>query len=211
MAAVVKLGLAQADSRIRASDLNDFASASGVRTDDFLDAAYLLTSDAQPVIVYGNGDELPVLLELADLVNAKLISIKGNANSLAASQYHLDKPLKVDRHKAAFFAVGDDKVPHKLLQEFTDLPFKVVITTYSSKLTGIADVVLPSTSWLEQEGHYINLEGKIQEAKNALAPADNTWTILEVINALSEKMGFTLDIDWKRDINIRNSPVEISE
>lgn len=211
MAAVVKLGLSKGNTSIKAADLDSFAAAAGLKTDDFLDAAYVLTSAEHPVIVYENGKELAVLQELASLVDGKLLSLKGEANSLAASQLHLDKALKVNGQKAAFFAIGDDEASHKAVQEFEKIPFKVVLSTYASSLTGVADVVLPSTNWLEQDGHYINLEGKVQEAKKAIAPADETWTTMQTLSALADKMGIKLDDNWTKEIHNRASVVEISK
>jgi hypothetical protein len=46
------------------------------------------------------------LSQLAELVGGKLISLKGEANSLAASQLKLEKSLKKNGQKAAFFASG---------------------------------------------------------------------------------------------------------
>ncbi len=211
MAAVVKLGLAKGKTDIKAADLDGLAAATGLKTDDYLDAAYVLTSAAEPVIVYQNGKELEVLSQLAELVGAKLISLKGEANSLAASQLKLEKALKVNGQKAVFFAIGDDEVSQKALQEFEKVPFKVVVSTYASALTGMADVVLPATNWLEQEGHYINLEGKVQEARKALTAPEECRTLTQTISALSDKMSIKLDDNWSKAIHNRVSAVEISK
>jgi len=211
MAAVVKLGLAKGKTSIKAADLDGFAAATGLKTDDFLDAAYVLTSAEHPVIVYDNGKELDVLKELADLVEGKLISLKGDANSLAASQLHLEKALKINGQKAAFFALGDDDASQKAIQEFEKVPFKVVSASYASALTSAADVVLPATNWLEQDGHYINLEGKVQEAHKALTPAEDTHSTVQTISALADKMGIKLDDNWTKEIHKRVSVVEISK
>ncbi len=211
IAAVVKLGLAKGKTAIKATDLDALAAATGLKTDDYLDAAFVLTSAEQPVLVYQNGADLAGLKELADVVNAKLISVKGEANSLAASQLHLDKTLKVNGQKAAFFALGDDDASQKSIKEFEKVPFKVVLATYASALTGVADVVLPSTNWLEQEGHYINLEGKIQQAKQAIKPVAETWTTLQTVTALADKMGLKLNEDWSKEVHQRASMVEISK
>ncbi|PKN99593.1 MAG: hypothetical protein CVU42_07740 [Chloroflexi bacterium HGW-Chloroflexi-4] len=211
IAAVVKLGLAKGKTAIKATDLDGFATATGLKTDDFLDAAFVLTTGEKPVFVYENGTDLAVLKELADVVSAELISLKGGSNSLAASQLHLDKSLKINGHKAAFFAIGDDEASQKSIKEFEKAPFKVVLATYASALTGAADVVLPSTNWLEQEGHYINLEGKVQEAKKAITPAEETWTTVQTLNALAEKLSFKLSADWTKEMHSRVSVVEISK
>jgi len=48
----------------------------------------------------------------------------------------------------------------------------------------IADIVLPGTSYIEKEGTYVNLEGRWQETRMAVAPVGemrNDWTILRVL------------------------------
>ncbi len=211
IAAVIKLGAAKGKTTIKASDLDSLAAATGLKTDDYLDAAYVLTSDESPLIVYENGADLAALKELADIVNAKLISVKGSANSLAASQLNLDKALKINGQKVAFFALGDDELSQKATKEFEKAAFKVVLATYVSALTGSADVVLPSTNWMEQDGHYINLEGKIQEAKRSINPSEETWSAIQTVKALADKLGIKLTDDWTKEIHKRASVVEISK
>ncbi len=211
VAAVVKLGVAKGKTAVKATDLDSLAAATGLKTDDYLDAAYVLTSAEQPVIVYENGADLAALKELADVVNAKLISVKGEANSLAASQIHLDKTLKVNGQKVAFLAIGDDEVSQKATKEIEKVPFKVVMATYASAVTGSADVVLPSTNWLEQKGHYVSLEGKVQEAKPALVPTEETWSVLKMVDTLAEKLGVKLTDTWTKEMHKRVSAVEITK
>ncbi len=52
---------------------------------------------------------------------------------------------------------------------FPRLPIWSCRPAYESKLTEQADVVLPVTVWSEQEGHYINLDGRIQKTTKVLA------------------------------------------
>ncbi len=210
-AAIVKLGVAKVKTTIKATDLDALAAATGLKTDDYLDAAYVLTSAEQPVLVYENGADLAALKELADLVEGKLISLKGSANSVSASQLGLEKALKINGHKAAFFAIGDDEVSQKAAKEFEKAPFKVVLASYASAVTGMADVVLPVANWLEQDGHYINLEGKLQEAKASIKPAEETWSTLQTLTALADKLGVKLASDWTKEMHKRVSAVEISK
>ncbi|MCX6054638.1 MAG: molybdopterin-dependent oxidoreductase [Chloroflexi bacterium] len=210
-AAILKLGLSKGKTSLKASDLESFATATGLKTDDYLDAAYVLAASENPVIVYDNIADFAALKELADLVNAKLIGIKGDANSFAAAQLHLEKPLKVNGHKAAFFVVGDDETSQKSIKEFEKTSFRVVLASYASALTGIADVVMPSFTWLEQEGHYVRLDGKLQEAKQSIKPPDEVMSTVQVMNALAEKLGYKLSGEWSKEIHKRVPTVEISK
>ena len=50
----------------------------------------------------------------------------------------------------------------------------------------MADVILPGTTYIEQDGYYINLEGKIQKAYKASYPPGDAKEDWEIINELSE-------------------------
>lgn len=207
--AVVKLGLAKCKTTVQANELDSFAAKTGLSTDDYLDAAFVIASAEQPVILYENSEDFSTLKGFAALVNAKLVGLKGGANSLAASQLKLEKAYKSDGAQAAYIALGDDDLSQKMIKEVENIPFKVIQASYSSAATAIADVVFPSTTWLEQSGHYINLEGTVQEACQSLTPAEEVKTISDTLIALSSKFGVKLDADWTKELHKRISPVEI--
>lgn len=208
-AAIVKLGVAKNKATVAASDLQDLAAKTSLSTDDYLDAAYVIAASDKPVIVYQDSAELPLIKALADLINAKLVCFKGNANSLAAAQLKLDQPLQLAGKQIVYVAAGDEDLSQKMVKEIEKVPFKVVQATYSSSLTGIADVVLPATSWLEQEGHYLNSEGLMQFANKSITPADEILTPFEALGMLADKMGIKLAEDWQSEVHKRNAPVEL--
>ncbi len=210
-AAVAKLGLAKGKIKIAASDLKTFADKTGLSTDDFLDAAFVIASSEKPVIVYKDGSDIEAIKAFADLINAKMICLKGNANSLAASLMGLEKSINLEGKKVLFVANGDDDISQKTIKEFEKVPFKAVQSAYATSLTSIADVVLPSTEWLEQEGHYISSEGVVNLAKRALVPADEILSPFEVLGKLAELMGVKLTDDWIAKVHATVSPVEIAQ
>jgi formate dehydrogenase major subunit len=209
-AAVVKLGLAKCKTSIKADDLDAVASLTNLRTDDYLDAGFILASSENPVIVYAPKVSLTALHDFAVLIGAKLISLKGDANSLAASQLELDKPYKAAEYKATYIALGDGNLTQKMIKEIEKIPFKVVQASYTSTLTAGADVVLPAANWLEQTGHYISLDGRVLEAIQSIKPAEETWTIGTTLLKLADKLGVKLDDNWSKDVHDRVAPVEIS-
>lgn len=209
-AAIVKLGLAKGKTTIKAADLKDIAKKTGISTDDYLDGAFVIASAAQPVIVFDQCEDVASLKEFADLIEAKLISLKGEANSLAASQLKLEKAYKSNGYKAAYVALGDGEITQKLLKEIEKIPFKIVQSSYSNALTAGADVVLPAATWLEQGGHYISLDGHVQEASAALTPTDDAWTVGNTLITIADKLGIKLEGDWMKEVHKRVSPVELS-
>ncbi len=209
-AAVVKLGLVKGKTSIKATDLDTLAAKTGLSSDDYLDAAFVLASTERPVIVYENPENFAALKEFAGVINAKLVGLKGAANSLAASQLELDKTYKSDGYNTVFVAVGDDDLSQKMIKEIEKIPFKVALASYSSALTACADVVLPSTTWLEQGGHYITFDGRVQEAAQALKPSEDVKSIGDTLAAILAKLGAKVDGDWTKEIHKRVSPVEIT-
>jgi len=98
---------------------------------------------------------------------AKMISAKGGANSLAAAQYHMDQVFQMNGHQAAFVALAEITPSQRLIQRLEKLP-SWCDGSYASQLTSIADVVLPVTTWAEQEGHYLNLDGHCKKVRGTL-------------------------------------------
>lgn len=210
-AAVVKLGLAKEKSSIKADELDALASKTGIASENYLDGAYVIAGASKPVIVVEKGVLPSAVKEFAALIHAEIISVKGSANSLAAAQMKLDQPIKFDGCKAAFVELADDKVNQKLEKEISKVAFKVVQASYASALTAAADVVFPSTNWLEQEGHYVNLEGRVQKANRSLTPAEEIWTAEATLAALAKELGLKLDGKWEKELHDRVAAVEIEK
>jgi len=216
-AAVVKLGLAKTGSTLKPEILDILAAKTGVTTENYLAAAQLLASAEKPVIVYGKGittksaTTLKTLVGFARLTGATLISAKGGANSLAAAQYRMDQVFQMNGHQAVFLALADDKPSQRLIQRLEKAPFVVVMASYASQLTSMADVVLPVTTWAEQEGHYLSLDGHLQKATAVLSAPEDIQTCEAVLNDISGRLGGTLATDWKEQLFERVAPVAIVE
>lgn len=208
-AAVVKLGLAKGTTSIKATDLDALASKTGLKSEEYLDAAYVIADAQKPVIVYEKGVSAAALKDFAQLIGASLISLKGYANSLAAAQLGLEKPIKVSSEKALVVALGDDEVNQKMVKEFEKVPFKVVIASSASPLTAMADVVFPAANWLEQEGHYLSLDGRLQKANRCLTAAADVRSTDDILLALADAAGVKLSNDWDKDLHKRTPVVEI--
>ena len=180
------------------------------------EAAQLIKKAQKPVIVYGKGliafndpSVLEKLVEYARAIGANVIGVKGEANSLAASQYQLDRPFALNGHQAAYVAIGDDYVTERLLQRLEKAPFLVAQASYASRLTELADVVLPVTTWAEQSGHYVNLEGRVQAATAALQAREGVRSNTEALQAVAQSLGVTTKDNWKEALFQRKPVVEI--
>ncbi|WP_308200993.1 molybdopterin oxidoreductase family protein [Actinoplanes sp. M2I2] len=69
------------------------------------------------------------------------------------------------------------------------LDFLVVSDIFRSETAELADVVLPTAQWAEEEGTMTNLEGRVLRRKRALAPPPDVRTDLEMLAALAGRLG----------------------
>ena len=79
------------------------------------------------------------------------------------------------------FLFGQDSLSLRKKNEFI-----VYVGSHGDKGAEMADVILPGTTYTEQDGYYINLEGKIQKAYKASYPPGDAKEDWEIINELSE-------------------------
>jgi assimilatory nitrate reductase catalytic subunit len=68
------------------------------------------------------------------------------------------------------------------------LDFLVVADFFLSETAQMADVVLPTTQWAEEDGTMTNLEGRVLLRKRAVEPPSGVRTDLEIIRALSQRL-----------------------
>jgi NADH dehydrogenase/NADH:ubiquinone oxidoreductase subunit G len=184
--------------------------------EEYNQAAALLKSAEKPCVIYGktfahNADEkaLQSLLELAQSLNASLIGLKGEANSMAAAQLELEAPFTPNGYQSAFVALGDEEPTQKLTKRLEEIPFVVVQAAYYSQLTGNADVVLPVTMWAEQAGTYLSLDGRMQTIGKVLVAPEGVLTSQEALLKVAETLSLTPDTDWKASLTARVPTVEL--
>ena len=194
------------------------AIENGIEDNDLNQAAEILKAAEKPCIVYGktlaeNADEktLTTLLEIAQTVNAALIGVKGEANSMAAAQLGLEAAFKSNGYQSAFILLGDDHPSQKLVKRLEEIPFVVAQAAYYSQLTGNADVVLPVTMWAEQSGSYLSLDGRLQTIGKALDAPDGVLTSTEALLKIAEILSVDPDTDWKTNLMKRVPTVQIEE
>jgi formate dehydrogenase major subunit len=194
----------------KSKGLADAAAKAGIPVEQLEEAAAFLAAE-KPAIVYGKADAETVkaLIDLAAALKGIIISTKGAANSLAASQYGLDKPVTLSGHQAVFVALGDEEPAQHLLKQLSGAPFLAVQASYISQLTGKADVVLPVTNWLEQDGHYVSLDGTVQEAHKAINPGEGILSSAVALTNLAKAVGVKVNEDWKKALKQRVAVVEL--
>jgi formate dehydrogenase major subunit len=210
-AAVANQGLAKgpaADELAKVS-LKAIGAKTTVTVETLEAVAKVIGAAQHLVFVYGKGltaqgvGVFRNLATLARLTGAGLLGIQGEANSLAAFAYGLDKAFDAKDCQAVYVALGDGAVSQKLLASLEKVPFKAVQASYVSPATAMADVVLPVEMWAEQEGHYLSLEGRLQATRRGVKPSDEVRSNAAALEALAQKMGLALGADWKAGLQQR--------
>ena len=90
------------------------------------------------------------------------------------------KNLKEHKFELVFL-LGQDNLKFKKENEFI-----IYQGSHGDKGAEIADIILPGSTYTEQNGHYTNLEGKLQKAYKASYPPGDAKEDWLIINELSE-------------------------
>ena len=81
------------------------------------------------------------------------------------------------------FLFGQDNLKFKKKNEYV-----VYIGSHGDNGAEISDLILPGAAYTEQDGHYTNLEGKIQKAYRASFPPGEAKEDFQIINELCEHL-----------------------
>ena len=68
--------------------------------------------------------------------------------------------------------------------------FVIYQGSHGDKGASSADLILPSACYLEEDGIFVNTEGRTQYARKAIQPPGKAKENWRIIRALSEKLGF---------------------
>ncbi len=85
-------------------------------------------------------------------------------------------------------AVSAPRAGH-VLERLAALDFLAVADIVLSETAAVADVVLPTAQWAEEDGTMTNLEGRVIRRRRALAPPPGVHTDLEILSGLAKRLG----------------------
>ncbi len=185
----------------------------------YLQEAVAHLSKAQkPFFIYGKTlvseggvTALKALVLLAKQTGGFVLGLKGQANSLTALQYGLDKAFELKGQQAVYLALGDANPSQRLIQQLEKVSFLVVQASHVSKLTAMAHVVLPVEMWAEVEGHYVSMDGRLQKTTPVLKMSGQVRSSVDVLQALARMLGVSDTVDWRASLSERVSPIVIRE
>ena len=110
------------------------------------------------------------------------------------STYEMLDELGQDGGVRALLVMGSNVVVSApnvvhLTERLRSLDFLVVSDFFLSETAQLADVVLPSAQWLEEEGTMTNLEGRVLRRRKAVECPDGVATDIDLLCNLAERMG----------------------
>ncbi len=185
-------------------DIKKTAAKYKVAEKDLTAAVNALKSAGKKALVFGNRDDFKdqaagysAAVDLATAVNASLVSTKGNINSLAAAQMDMDNDVDLKGLDLVVLAAGDEKFSQQFMKKFEKAPFMVVLSSYVSPLTASGDVVLPVMNWLEQDGTFLNLDGRLLNASAALEAPEGVLSSMDALGKLAASLDTKLSSGWK--------------
>ena len=183
-------------------EIGEVTRTTGIDKETLEEAAEIYARAERSIIIYGENlvvsggaDAVAAILNLASITanqvgnSLRVVSLKSGANSRGAWELGLAKGIKQDKPKGLYLLLSDDTVDEKLLNWLKEIDFLVVQASYHSPVTAIADVVLPSPIWAEREGEYVDMSGRVLEAKQVLEPGEGVLQDKEILMAVSQKMG----------------------
>ena len=144
-------------------------------------------------------DQLPGYRKIDDpAAREHVASVWGiNPETLPApgkSAYELLDSLGQEGGVRSLLVLGSNVVvsaPNALHVEsrLRSLDFLVVSDFFLSETAEMADVVLPSAQWAEEEGTMTNLEGRVIRRRRAFEPPDGVRDDMQVLCELAERLG----------------------
>ena len=143
---------------------------------------------------------LNILIQNASTVGAidlKFYNIEGENNFIFFDKLK-NQDLKL------LYLVGSDNLEIQKNDEFI-----IYQGSHGDRNAEIADVILPSPAYTEQDGLFINLEGRIQECKKASYPTNEAmedWKIFNLLNKSLNKSNLFDDFLSIRKLALKEIP-----
>jgi assimilatory nitrate reductase catalytic subunit len=110
------------------------------------------------------------------------------------SAYEMLSTLGTDDGVRALLVFGSNPVvsspaASRIEDRFRSLDFLAVSDFFLSETAALADVVLPSAQWVEEEGTMTSLEGRVLLRRRAWDPPQGVRSDLEIISAIAAGLG----------------------
>ncbi|MDO9546450.1 MAG: 2Fe-2S iron-sulfur cluster-binding protein [Pelolinea sp.] len=198
-------------------DLNKTAKSFDLDAASLQNVVDALTTSDKVAIIFGSRYDfddadaaVKSVVSLNNKLNGKLITTKGNINSVGASSLGINISVSHESADVVILALGDEELSQSFSKKFESTPFSIVFSSYVSHLTASADIVFPVQNWLEQDGHFVNADGHILEAKAVLSAPDSVYSSEDSLSKLADALKINKQSDWKKLVKETPAPVLIS-
>jgi formate dehydrogenase major subunit len=157
--------------------------------DDMSKAVRVCQNSDSPVVLYG--EETPPLQaeKLAVLQRkAHFIPLFPEANGFHAKALGLRANFAPSQMEMVYLLLEDTILPEEKVKQAREAKFLAVHASFQSSLTEMADLVLPSLLWYENEGSLYNLEGKKVAVRKAVPLPEGIIPENEVLTQLAARV-----------------------
>lgn len=125
------------------------------------------------------------------------------------SAYELLDSCGQEEGVKALFVMGSNVVVSSpraghIQQKLQSLDFLVVADFFLSETAQMADVVLPSAQWAEEDGTMTNLEGRVILRRKAVESPKDVKTDIEILCELAKRMGKAAQFSFKNPEEVFN-------
>ena len=172
----------------------------------------ILKNAKKPMLIIGNAalirPDSAAILAMAERIAEKYNFVQGDWNGFNILHTAASRVAGLD---LGFTANGVNEILNSVAQKETKLvyligaddvdterlknAFVIYQGHHGDRGAHAADVVLPGAAYTEKDGIYLNLEGRVQQTKQAAFPPGEARVDWKIIRALSEILGKTLPFD----------------
>ncbi len=137
------------------------------------------------IVIYDPGICLKSVNLLSKLQGiARFLPLFKAGNSMGAVNLGLNG--KLNDSEVVYILASEYGGDSDLLASLKDVKFLIVQANYLSPLTERADLILPSTTWIETNGTITNMEGKILKLTPVVKPTAEAKTDEEILKLISK-------------------------
>lgn len=126
--------------------------------------------------------------------------LHNEANRVGALDLGVTPQKAMDGKSKVVFMLGADNFRHEDIPEDA---FVIYAGHTGDEGVYYADLILPTSSYLEKQGTFVNMDGRVQQTRSACTPpgfAKDDWMVLR---ALSEELGCPLPYDSLDEVRTR--------
>ncbi len=183
---------------------DDIRVATGVPADALREAARLYGEAQRPVILCGRGLSRHGpggLVSALNLVKAtqrrtpsgrwRLMELPIGGNSAGArllgpAELNLET-LNPQTAELAFVVLGDDDLawPREWLNKLRAVTYVVALVARERDVLDVAHAAIPTATWSERAGTFVNLEGRVQKASRLMPPPDGCVDEIHFVSTLA--------------------------